>query len=101
MDRRRDRHVGAAEPRLAVLDYDAARLLELAEDLLHVERIPSPSVHEDLEQLLGDSLDGEQGPHHPADPGDVEALERDRLGQRRGEPGRRIAGRVVRTSRTR
>ena len=39
VDGRRDCHVGAAELRLAVLDGDSARLLQLVENLLDVERI--------------------------------------------------------------
>src|SRR5215470_15571960 len=40
VDGRRDRYVGTAEPRLAVLDGDAARLLQLVENFLDVEWIP-------------------------------------------------------------
>ena len=82
---------GRLKPRLAALDRDAARLLKLAENLLHVERIPLALFGEDLEQLLGDFLRGEQGPDHPADVAVAEAFEGDRLRQRRGEPGRRVA----------
>ena len=49
------------KPRLAVLDGDPPGLLKLAEDLLDVERIALALFGEDLEQLLGDLLRGEQG----------------------------------------
>ena len=91
VDGRRDRHVGAPEPRLAVLDEDPARLLKLAEDLLHVKGIPRAPLSEDLEELLGDVLGGEQGSDHAPDVASPEAFEGDRLRQRRGEPWRRIA----------
>ena len=86
VDGRRHRHVGAAELRLAVLDGDSARLLQLAENLLDVERIPLALVGEELEQWLGDLLRSEQGPHHAPDVAGAEAFEGDRLRQRRGEP---------------
>ena len=89
---RRDRHVGTAQPCLAVLDEDPARLQQLAENLLHVQRISLALGGEDLEELLGDFLSGEQHPHHPVDIIGTEALDHDRLRQRRGEPRRRVAG---------
>ena len=67
VDRGRNRHVGAAELRLAVLDHDAARLLQLPDDLLHVQRIPLALVGQDLVKLLGDVLRAEQGQDHAAD----------------------------------
>ena len=90
MDGRGHRDVGTAEPRLAVLDEDPARLQELAENLLHVEWIPLALLGEDLEKLLGDLLRGEQGSDHAPDIAGAEALDRDRLRQRRREPGRRV-----------
>ena len=86
VDGRRDRYVGAAQPRLAVLDGDPACLLKLVENLLDVERIPLALVGEELEQWLGDLLRGEQGPDHAPDVTGAEAFEGDRLRQRRGEP---------------
>src|SRR5206468_1470518 len=72
---RRHRDVGAAEPRLAALDREATGLLELAENLLHIEWIALAPFSEELEKLLGDFFDGKQGTHHPADVGGAEPFE--------------------------
>src|SRR5215475_1795029 len=54
VNRRRHGHVGAAETRLTALEHDACSFLELAENLLDVQRIALAPVREEFEELFGD-----------------------------------------------
>ena len=67
VDRRRHRHIRPREPCLARVDDDAARLLQLTEDLLDVQRIAFALLGENPEELIRDSLGGEQRLDHLSD----------------------------------
>ena len=75
MNRGGNGHVGASQPSYAVLNDNAFRLVELAEDLLDIKRIAFAFLEEKLEKLLGHLVGTEKSPHHAVDVVRPEALD--------------------------